>query len=93
MTDLAFERGFVAGWEARGRHYETAAIEEELRLRREAEEARQRSMSMQNAQQQAPHRAMAGTICAICGTSTGGRASCIMVGCPGFGQRQTERVI
>lgn len=41
MTEEAFERGFVAGWEARGRHEAALSLEAELAERKREEQEAQ----------------------------------------------------
>lgn len=79
MSDASFERGFVAGWEARGRRDEAMAVEEELLLlRREAEDAKARAAV-----------AAAIRVCAFCGEPTDAHGDCQSVGCVGW--RTPER--
>lgn len=50
MTEEAFERGFVAGWEARGRHEAALDLEAELAERKHEEEAPLKMQGFQSAQ-------------------------------------------
>lgn len=77
MSDAAFERGFVAGWEARGRRDEAMAVEEELRMRGQVEEAKTRGA------------VSAMRVCAFCGEPTDAHGDCQSVGCVGW--RTPER--